>query len=77
MSKPASEQSQARDFPALETVKRPNLTTAEAAHYLNRSQQTLRVWACRTGTGPMVPRRVGGLLAWSTSEIKALCGVKA
>jgi hypothetical protein len=25
--------------------------------------------------GPLRPRRIGGLLAWSTAEVKALAGV--
>jgi hypothetical protein len=59
----------------LEQVTKPNLKTDEAAHYLNRSAQTLRIWACRSGTGPMKPTRVGGLLAWNTATVKALAGV--
>ena len=59
----------------LEQVTRPNLTTAETAYYLNRRPQTLRGWACHSGTGPLVPKRIGGLLAWSTAEVKALAGV--
>jgi hypothetical protein len=58
----------------LEQVTRPNLTTAETAHYLNRRPQTLRGWACLEN-GPLRPRRIGGLLAWSTAEVKALAGV--
>nr|WP_240792018.1 helix-turn-helix domain-containing protein [Rhodoferax bucti] len=61
----------------MELVNKPNLTTAETAYYLNRSPQTLRVWACRSGTGPMAPSRIGGLLAWSTATVKALAGVAA
>jgi len=55
-------------------VKRPNLTTEEAAYYLNRRPQTLRVWACLE-KGPLRPTRIGGLLAWSTATVKALTGV--
>lgn len=62
-------------FPALELVTKPNLTTAEAAYFLNRSPQTLRVWAMRDGTGPIRPKRIGGILAWSTASVKALAGV--
>ena len=58
----------------LEQVSKPNLTTAEAGYYLNRAPQTLRVWACLEN-GPIRPRRIGGLLAWPTAEIKALAGV--
>jgi len=62
-------------FPPLELVTRPNLKTEEAAFYLNRAPQTLRTWAMRDGTGPIRPRRIGGLLAWPTAEIKTLAGV--
>ena len=61
-------------YPALETVTKPNLKTEEAAHYLNRRPQTLRAWACLEN-GPLRPRRVAGLLAWNTNEVKALAGV--
>ena len=60
----------------LEQVTRPNLKTEEAAFYLNRRPQTLRAWACLEN-GPLRPRRVAGLLAWSTAEIKALAGIAA
>ena len=59
----------------LEQVTRPNLKTDEAAFYLNRRPQTLRAWAMRDGSGPIRPRRIGGLLAWPTAEVKALAGV--
>ncbi len=62
-------------FPPLALVTKPNLTTGELAYYLNRRPQTLRGWACHSGTGPMVPKRIGGLLAWNTMEAKALAGV--
>jgi len=62
-------------YPPLEQISRPNLKTDEAAFYLNRRPQTLRIWAMRDGTGPIRPRRIGGLLAWSTLEVKALAGV--
>lgn len=61
-------------YPPLEQVNRPNLTTAEAAYYLNRRPQTLRVWACLE-SGPLRPTRIGGLLAWNTASVKALTGV--
>ena len=63
-------------FPPLALVTRPNLTTAETAYYLNRRPQTLRGWACLEN-GPVRPKRIGGLLAWSTVEVKALAGVPA
>ncbi len=60
----------------LEHVTKPNLTTAEIAYYLDRRPQTLRVWACLEN-GPIRPRRIGGLLAWPTADVKALVGVVA
>jgi hypothetical protein len=65
-----------QQYPALETVNRPNLKTEEAAFYLNRRPQTLRVWACLEN-GPLRPTRIGGLLAWKTATVKALAGVTA
>ena len=62
-------------YQPLEQVTKPNLTTAELAYYLNRAPQTLRGWACRSGTGPIKPKRIGGILAWNTKEVKALAGV--
>ena len=64
-------------LPPLEKINRPNLSTAEAAHYLNRAPQTLRGWACVSGTGPIRPRRIGGILAWPTAEVKTLCGLQS
>jgi hypothetical protein len=61
-------------FPPLALVTKPNLTTAEAANALNRRPQTLRGWACNEN-GPIRPKRIHGLLAWSTAEVKALVGV--
>jgi hypothetical protein len=63
-------------FPPLSLVHKPNLTTAETAYYLNRRPQTLRGWACLEN-GPIRPRRIGGLLAWNTDEVKELVGVLA
>ncbi len=60
----------------LEQVTKPNLTTGEAAYYLNRRPQTLRGWSCLEN-GPLRPNRVAGLLAWSTASVKALAGVAA
>jgi len=53
---------------------RSTLATREAAHHLNRSPQTLRIWACR-GEGPIQPIRVGGRLAWPVTTIRKLLGV--
>jgi hypothetical protein len=66
----------AGSFPALELETRPTVGTAQAAHYLNRAQRTLLIWACKSGKGPITPRRVGGRLAWPVAEIKSLLGVQ-
>ena len=60
----------------LEQVTRPNLTTAEAAHYLNRRPQTLRGWACLEN-GPLRPMRINGRLAWPVSELRRVLQVPA
>jgi hypothetical protein len=52
---------------------RSALATREAAQHLNRSPQTLRIWACR-GDGPIQPLRVKGRLAWPTDAIRRLLG---
>ena len=71
----APQQFTAQHLP-LEQVTRPNLTTAEAAFYLNRRPQTLRAWACHENfPDGLRCRRIGGLLAWPTVEVKALAGV--
>lgn len=63
-----------KNFPPLEAVTRPLVTTAEAAHYLLRHEQTLRKWACFED-GPIRPVRVGGRLGWPVAEIRRLLGV--
>lgn len=63
-------------YPPLESVNKPNLTTKEAAHYLDRSPQTLRIWKCN-GTGLVRPIRINGRLAWPVKEIRRLLGSAA
>lgn len=55
---------------------RTAITTSEAAAHLNRSQQTLWLWACREN-GPIRPVRVMGRLAWPVAEIRRVLGVSA
>ena len=57
----------------LEKIARGRLTlpTDEAAPLLNRSNQTLRKWACLE-TGPIRPVRINGRLAWRVADIAAL-----
>jgi hypothetical protein len=58
----------------LEREPRASLTTAEAAFHLNRSPQTLRLWAMREN-GPIRPLRVNGRLAWPVSELRRVLNV--
>lgn len=60
-------------FPPLSEVKKPTVGTAQAAHYLDREQGTLRIWACK-GRGPIQPKNIGGRLAWPVSKIRELVG---
>jgi len=60
----------------LELETRTALPTPEAAHHLNRSTQTLRLWACREN-GPIRPIRFHGRLAWPVAEIRRVLGVKS
>ncbi len=59
----------------LDQETRSALPTAEAAGHLSRAQQTLRLWAMKTGSGPIAPIRVHGRLAWKVSDLKSLLGV--
>ncbi len=60
-------------FPSLSEEDRQIVTTACAAHHLNRSAQTLRKWACFE-KGPIRPIRINGQLAWRTADIRRLVG---
>lgn len=57
-------------FPPLEHVTRPLLTTEEAAFYLNRKSQTLRCWAMCGD--PIAPVRINSRFGWKVSDIKSL-----
>lgn len=58
----------------LDRETRTALDTGDTAYHLNRSQQTLRIWACK-GTGPIKPVRINGRLAWPVADIRRLLGV--
>lgn len=62
-------------FPPLESVTSPTVATEQAGYYLNRRPQTMRVWACRDGTGPIRPIRINGRLAWPVAELRRVLGV--
>lgn len=52
---------------------RATLPTDEAAFHLNRTQQTMRLWACQEN-GPIRPLRINGRLAWPVASIRSLLG---
>ena len=65
-----------QNYPPLSSVTKPNLTTAELAHYSNMAKQTWRVKACYdTAPDGLRPLRVCGKLAWPTAGAKKLLGV--
>lgn len=53
---------------------RDTLPTREAAIHLNRSQQTLRIWALKEHP-PIRPVRVNGRLAWRVADIRRMLEV--
>lgn len=61
-------------FTPLVRETRTHLPTFEAAHHLNRAQQTLRLWAIRND-GPIKCLRINGRLAWPVESIKSLLRV--
>lgn len=63
-----------KTFPPLHEVTSPTVATEQAAYYINRQPQTLRVHACH-GTGVLRPMRIGGRLAWPVADIKRVLGV--
>lgn len=66
-------------LPPLSAETREELTTDQAAFYLGRKANTLRIWACRQN-GPIKPARtVHGRLAWKTADVRKLLapGTKA
>ncbi len=66
-----------QNYPPLELVTKPNLTTAELAFYSNMARQSWRKHACYdTAPGGLRPLRVCGKLAWSTVGVKKLLGVE-
>lgn len=65
---------EAAEFPPLEKVTRPTVETSACAYYLNRADQTLRIWACKEN-GPIRPTRINGRLAWPVAELRRILGV--
>lgn len=65
-----------RVFTPLALETRTHIPTADAAHHLSLSEQTLRAWACFEN-GRIRPLRIPGRLGllWSVAEIKDLLGL--
>lgn len=61
-------------FPPLESIDRPTVPTNQAAYYLDRRPQTLRIWAMRGH--PIRPLYVHGRLAWPVSSLRRLLGLE-
>lgn len=64
-----------QQFPPLEEVTRPTIPTEQAAYYLCRRPQTLRMWAMNSGTGPVSCIRINGRLGWNVAELRRALGV--
>lgn len=62
-------------YPPLEVVTSPNVPTAQAAYYLGRQPQTLRIWSMGRVEAPIRPLNIRGRLAWPTSKLREVCGV--
>lgn len=62
-------------YPPIDEERRPVIETRQAAFYLMRCEQTLRVWASQ-GNGPIQPVRVGRRLGWKMSDIRRLVGAE-
>ncbi len=63
------------DFPPIHEEQRPCVGTAQAAHYLDLADTTLRDWSFR-GTGPIQPRKFGRKLLWPMADIRKLLGME-
>ena len=61
------------NFPMFNTLSkgRDTLPTNEAALSINRSPQTLRLWACLEN-GPIRPIRINKRLAWRVTDLQKL-----
>jgi len=65
-----------KDFPKLESVTKPTLTTDEIAFYTNLSPGTWRLKACKEKyPDDLRPLRICRRLAWPTDAVKRLMGL--
>ena len=65
-----------RVFTPLALETRTHIPTADAAHHLCLSEQTLRAWSCFEN-GRIRPLRIQGRLGllWAVADIKAVLGL--
>ncbi len=54
---------------------RSHIPTEQAAYYLSRKPQTMRLWSCKDN-GPLRPIRLHGRLLWPVADLKKLLGVE-
>lgn len=66
-----------RIFTPLVLETRTHIPTADAAHHLSLSEQTLRAWSCFEN-GRIRPLRIPGRLGllWAVADIKAVLGLE-
>jgi hypothetical protein len=62
-------------FQPIEQITLTAVPTEQAAFYLNRRPQTLRIWAMKEN-GLVRPIRINGRLAWPVKEIKKVLGAE-
>ncbi len=62
-------------FQPIEQITLTTIPTEQAAFYLNRQPQTLRIWAMKEN-GLIRPIRINGRLGWPVKEIKKVLGVE-
>lgn len=74
--RPDEQPSSAPVMPPLDRETRIAVDTKTAAFHLNRAPQTLRLWACHE-SGPLLPMRINGRLAWPVAELRRVLGVTA
>lgn len=64
-------------YAPLNEVSATHVSTDQAAYYLMRRPNTLRIWAMGQKVAPITPIRINRRLAWPTSKLRELCGVSA
>lgn len=62
-------------FQSIEKITLAAVPTEQAAFYLNRRPQTLRIWAMKE-SGLIRPIRINKRLAWPVKEIKKVLGIE-